>query len=584
MGAAGRASPAGPTYSDETGGAVLATFVIGLREGLEAALIVSIVAAFLRRNGRSLVPMWTGVAAALTLSVGIGVTLALVEASLPQAAQEGMEAVISALAVVFVTSMVLWMSTHARGMKRELEASAADALGDGTSRALAIMAFLAVLKEGIETSVFLLATFQAASSTVTAALGAVLGILTSVGLGWGMYRGSLRINLARFFKITSVFLVLVAGGLVVTTLRSAHEAGWLLAGQQRTADLSWLAAPGSVQGSLLTGVLGIPPDPRLVEVLAWLAYVVPMLLILFWPASHRPNEQTAQRIRYGVAAVLGVAAVTLAVTVHEPALAKLGPAPLVDGQGNDVGSATVWTADDGQPSLMLDMRSRRVAELPLSGIDDHLVHGGFEAVHSSMAVDLPAIDLPTTLTAAQLAALNGGRLPIGVNLQRSPGPFNASWARSGTRDTWMTTDPEPQLLDVSQKAVTTVTLTGGGLTSPRTVSIDDQVTLPDGSAFGSGTWSAAPAYTASVADEISAQRIGAAEAQFWGRVVPALLFAVALLLVFVALRHTRRRQDALPAVGGVPSGSAAAPRATTPTPSYPATPHADAHKQGARHS
>ncbi|MEZ5202481.1 MAG: FTR1 family protein [Micropruina glycogenica] len=157
---------------------MLATFIIGLREGLEAALIVGIIAAFLRRNGRSLTPMLIGVGAAVLLSLAVGIGLKLVEQSLPQAAQEGMEAIIGVVAIVFVTGMILWMTTNARGLKRDLEAHATEALGEGTSRALVLMAFLAVLKEGFETSVFLLATFSASTNAGLAATGAALGILT----------------------------------------------------------------------------------------------------------------------------------------------------------------------------------------------------------------------------------------------------------------------------------------------------------------------------------------------------------------------------------------------------------------------
>lgn len=524
---------------------MLATFVIGLREGLEAALIVGIVAAFLRRNGRSLVPMWAGVLAALTLSVAIGVTLGLVEASLPQAAQEGMEAVISAVAVVFVTSMVLWMNSHARGMKRELEASAQEAIGNGRSTALAVMAFLAVLKEGIETSVFLLATFQAASSTVAAAAGAVLGLAASVGLGWGLYRGSLRINLGRFFKITSLFLILVAAGLVVTTLRAAHEAAWLTVGQQRVVDLGWLAAPGTVQGSLLTGVLGIPADPRLVEVVAWFAYVVPMVLYLYWPASRRPSARAAQWIRYGVAGGLVVGAGTLALTVHAQPMARLGPAPIIDEAGLTIGTAVLWVDPDGSRYVVRDMGARRIVEQPLDVNDTHL-HG--DSAHTTSEVTLPNIDLPTTLTVEDLKKLNGGRLPIGISPQRSPGPFKAEWARDGTRDTWTTTDDAPQLLDLAQRAVTTVTVSGGGLTSPRTVSIQGQVFLPDGSTFGDGTWALSNEYVASAAAATAAARVAQAEATFWGRYVPLLLVAVAGLVLFSAWRHRKdtRPQLAVP--------------------------------------
>ncbi|MEJ1230917.1 MAG: FTR1 family protein [Galbitalea sp.] len=225
---------------------MLATLVIGLREGLEAALIVGIIAAFLRKNGKSLLPMWIGVAVAVGLSIAVGVGLGAIEQALPQAGQEAMESVIGAVAVVFVTGMIVWMNANARGMKKELEAEAAEALSQGGAYALAGMAFLAVLKEGFETSVFLLATFSAAQSAALAATGAVIGVLIAVGIGIGIYAGGVRLNLGRFFRATGAFLILVAAGLVITMLRTAHEAGWINAGQQTTVNLSWLVQPGTV--------------------------------------------------------------------------------------------------------------------------------------------------------------------------------------------------------------------------------------------------------------------------------------------------------------------------------------------------
>jgi len=253
---------------------MLATFVIGLREGLEAALIVGIIAAFLRNSGKSLVPMWIGVTLAVALSIGVGVTLELVERALPQAEQEALETVIGVIAIAFVTGMIFWMHGHARDMKRQIEARASAAIGQAGTAALAGMAFLAVLREGFETAVFLLATFSAAQSAGLAAAGALLGLLVAVAIGWGIYAGGVRFNLRRFFASTGGFLILVAAGLVVSALRTAHEAGWINGGQQTTIDLSWLVAPGSVRSALITGVLGIPADPRLIELIGWFAYLM----------------------------------------------------------------------------------------------------------------------------------------------------------------------------------------------------------------------------------------------------------------------------------------------------------------------
>jgi high-affinity iron transporter len=273
---------------------VLPTFVIGLREGLEAALIVGIIAAFLGQQGRrdALRQVWIGTGAAVAICVGIAIALQVVSSNLPQRQQEGLETVVGALAVGMVTYMILFMRRHARHLKGDLEGAAASALATGSSRALVVMAFLAVLREGFETAVFLLATFHASGDATASWAGAVLGILVAVVIGYGIYKGGVRVNLARFFKVTGLVLVVVAAGLVMTAFMTANEAGWLSAGQAQALDLSWLVRPGTPLSSLLTGVLGIQPYPAWIMVVAWLAYLVPMVFIVAWPAR-RPARRTA---------------------------------------------------------------------------------------------------------------------------------------------------------------------------------------------------------------------------------------------------------------------------------------------------
>jgi high-affinity iron transporter len=277
---------------EEVDRAMLPTFVIGLREGLEAALIVGIVAGFLGRQGRrdALRQVWLGVIAAVLICIVVGVVLEVVSADLPQAEQEGLETVIGVLAVGMVTYMVVWMRRHSRDLKGELEGQAGAALARGSASALVLMAFLAVLREGFETAVFLLAAFQASTSPVLAGSGALIGILLAVVLGYGIYKGGVRLNLSKFFRATGVVLVLVAAGLLMTACHTAHEAGWLNFGQQRVADLSWFVLPGTPVSSLVTGVLGIQPYPVLIEVLAWFLYLVPLLVYLLWP-QRRPAQQ-----------------------------------------------------------------------------------------------------------------------------------------------------------------------------------------------------------------------------------------------------------------------------------------------------
>jgi len=280
---------------------LLATFVIGLREGLEAALIVGIVAAFLRQRGRSdaLRLVWIGVILAIGACALVAVGLQVFSASLPQAQQELLETVVASVAVAMVTYMVVWMRRNSRGLRHDLEAAATSALASGTAWALITMAVLAVLREGFETAVFLLAAFTASGSPIAAGIGAVIGIALAAVIGYGIYRGGVRINLGRFFRITGVVLVLVAAGLVASAIHTGHEAGLILFGQNQVADLSWLMQPGSVISALLTSVLGIQPRPTAIEALGWALYLVPMLLIVLWPAAPRPaapREASSQAV------------------------------------------------------------------------------------------------------------------------------------------------------------------------------------------------------------------------------------------------------------------------------------------------
>ncbi len=269
---------------------MLPTFVIGLREGIEAALIVGIIAAFLRQDERGRQAMrqvWIGVALAIVICVGVGVALELVNRELPHREQEGLETIIALLAIGAVTFMILWMRKHARTIAKELRASATSALAVGSTLALVGMAFFAVIREGLETVVFLLAAFQSSTNPTTAGFGALLGIVVAVAIGVAIYRGSVKLNLTRFFRATGVVLVFVAAGLVASALHTGHEAGWVNIGQEQAIDLSWLVVPGTWTSSLLTGMLGLQPRPTTIEVTGYLAYAVAMLLFLLWPQRRR---------------------------------------------------------------------------------------------------------------------------------------------------------------------------------------------------------------------------------------------------------------------------------------------------------
>jgi len=268
---------------------MIPAFVIGLREGVEAALIVGMVAAFLARSGRrdALRAVWGGVAIAVVLCLGVGLGLDALDRALPQRQQETLEAGIALLACGVVTAMILWMRRNARALRGELEEAAGRALASGSTTALVAMAFFAVIREGFETAVFLLAAFQQSTDPRATGSGAILGLLVAFAVGVGIYRGGVRLDLGRFFRITSMVLVVVAAGLVASALHAAHEAGIVDALQGSALDLTWLAAPGSVRGALLAGLFGIQPSPTVAEALGWALYATPMLLIV----SHVPRPQ-----------------------------------------------------------------------------------------------------------------------------------------------------------------------------------------------------------------------------------------------------------------------------------------------------
>lgn len=273
-------------------------FVIGLREGVEAALIVGIVATFLAQQGRrhALRSMWAGVALAVALCASVAIVLQVIDQDLPQRQQEGFEAIVGLIAVVMVSSMIVYMRKHARTIGSELRTSAATALAAGTAWSLVAMAFLAVMREGLETAMFLLATFQSSTgiSSAAAGAGAVAGLAVATGIGTAIYRFGARINLARFFKVTAVLLVVISAGLVASALHHAAEAGLVTFGQTQALDLSAVIVPSadSITSGLITGLLGIYPFPTVAEVVGWLAYAIPMLAFVLWPQHSTPRTRT----------------------------------------------------------------------------------------------------------------------------------------------------------------------------------------------------------------------------------------------------------------------------------------------------
>jgi len=276
---------------------VLATFLIGLREGLEAALVVGILVAYLRRLGRrdALPKMWAGVGLAIALALAIGAVLTFGAYELTFQAQELIGGGLSLVAVAMVTWMIFWMQRAGRTMKSTLEGGIDRALTAGGLWALIAIGFVSVAREGIETTLLLWSMVQSFGDAPSALLGALLGLTVAVLLGWLISRGALRLDLRRFFAWTGGFLVIVAAGVLAYALMDLQEAGALPGPFTAAAPLDpvtgavavgWAAfpfgwafdvssaiAPGGALASILQATVGFMPAMTCLQVVAWVVYI-----------------------------------------------------------------------------------------------------------------------------------------------------------------------------------------------------------------------------------------------------------------------------------------------------------------------
>ncbi len=282
---------------------MLANYLIGLREGLEAALIVTILVAYVVKIDRRdvLRRIWLGVGLAVLLALAIGAALTFGTYGLSFAAQETIGGVLSIAATGLVTWMVFWMLRTARDLSGHLRGSIDRSLL-GTGLGLVVVAFVAVGREGIETALFIWAAVQATGESTLPLIGAALGIVTAVGLGWLVYSGMLRINLAKFFTWTGGILIVVAAGVLSYGVHDLQEAG-LLPGENSLAfDVSAAIPPDSWYGTLLKGTLNFSPVTTWLELVVWTGYTATCLTLFIRasrhggrvrPAPHRPAPATA---------------------------------------------------------------------------------------------------------------------------------------------------------------------------------------------------------------------------------------------------------------------------------------------------
>jgi len=257
-----------------------ANFLIGLREGLEATLVVVLLMAYLAKTDRRhLIPrIWAGVAAAVAVSAGFGALLTFGPQGLTFEAQEAVGGTLSILAVGLVTWMVFWMARTARTLGSDLKSRVDKSVG-GTGWGLAVVAAIAVGREGLETALFLWAAAKATGESTQPLAGALLGLVTAAGFGYLLHRGVLKVNLSRFFTWTGAALVIIAGGVLSYGIHDLQEAGLLPGLHSLAFDISGAVPPSSWYGTLLKGTLNFSPATTWLEAAAWLLYVLPVLFL-----------------------------------------------------------------------------------------------------------------------------------------------------------------------------------------------------------------------------------------------------------------------------------------------------------------
>jgi len=267
---------------------MLANLLIGLREGLEAALVVSILVAFLVRTGRqSVLPrVWLGVGIAAAVSVGVTLALALTQQALTFQAQEAVGGSLSIIAVGFVTWMIFWMRKAGRTISAELEGRLENAVAMG-STAVVVMAALAVGREGLETALFFFTAAQAAGETTQPLIGFLIGIAIAIVLAYLIYRGAVQINLGTFFTVTGALLIFVAAGILAYGVHDLQEAAILPGLNTLAFDVSDAIPPDSWYGTLLKGIFNFSPQTTVFEAIVWVGYVAVVLSLFLRPARSK---------------------------------------------------------------------------------------------------------------------------------------------------------------------------------------------------------------------------------------------------------------------------------------------------------
>ena len=279
-------------------GSALSGFLTGLREGVEAALIVSIILAYLVQTGnrQHFGKIWTGTALAIGASLAIGILLFITVGGFEEPYEQLFEAAAMFLAAGVLTWMLFWMRRQARRDKGELQAAVDRHLSSGSAWGLAVLAFTAVIREGIETSLFLFGQVTAAPGNLGALSvlgGALVGLLVAVAIGWLIYAGARRFNYGTFFLATGLALIFIAAGLLSHAVHELVDVGWITVATQPAFDISAVLSHDAGLGQFLRALVGYTSRPEVVTLVIYLAYLVTVLWFYLRPVPVATVQEKA---------------------------------------------------------------------------------------------------------------------------------------------------------------------------------------------------------------------------------------------------------------------------------------------------
>ncbi len=277
---------------------MLAGFLLALREGVEGVLIVSILLGILKKMNRpDRAPLvWAGVAGAVLISLGVALVLNVIGMEFEGAAEQAFEGLTMLFAAAVLTWMIFWMQKQGRQIQKGLEAEVREALSGEQTVALFSVAFLAVLREGVELALFLTAVNFSApivggEAPILGWLGGILGLIAATVIGWLMYESAVKLNLRRFFQLTSIVLIFFAAGLVGQAVSEFNELNWIPAAIESVYDLHHIVPETTLFGQFLKALFGYNANPSLTAMLAYIGYFV-VVLGLLWHFNRKPVEKS----------------------------------------------------------------------------------------------------------------------------------------------------------------------------------------------------------------------------------------------------------------------------------------------------